>query len=212
MKFDTDMLRAGFTLHATIEPDTEYGTPWDNEDGHGPVSDWTTRDKLPGELILSNDRSSKRFYDFAEACRMARRDGWGFLPAPFRLTDASDGRRMAVCEEPKRHGRTIHVGYGDDDNAAITDLYAVHRARYPSARAYAAAAARADYERLRAWCDDRWSYIGVVVTVSRNGITLATESLCGIASDADEYLASVANKLADTAIESARAAIAALTE
>lgn len=67
----------GFTLTATIHADNDYGSPWDECDGHGPVSDWTSRDKKPGELILSSDRSSKRFYDYAEACKIAARDGWG---------------------------------------------------------------------------------------------------------------------------------------
>lgn len=56
--------------------DDDHGAPWDEEDGHGPVSDWTTRQKTPGELVLCEDRGSRRYYDFAAACRIARRDGW----------------------------------------------------------------------------------------------------------------------------------------
>lgn len=67
----------GFTFSVTKEHDHDAGTPWEREDGHGPVSDWESRDKLPGELILNSDHGSKRFYDFAEACRIALRDGWG---------------------------------------------------------------------------------------------------------------------------------------
>jgi hypothetical protein len=55
-------------------------TPWDREDGHGPVSDWERREKKPGELILVTNRHSKRFYDFAEAVKIARRDGWNTTP------------------------------------------------------------------------------------------------------------------------------------
>lgn len=74
----------GFTLTATVHyDDTGCGAPWDGDDGHGPVSDWTSRDKAPGEIVLSTGRRSKRFYDFSEACRIARRDGWA----------CADGRR-----------------------------------------------------------------------------------------------------------------------
>ena len=55
----------------------DHGAPWKEEDGHGPVSEWTSRDKKPGEWVLSSDRGSKRFYDAAEATRIAKRDSWG---------------------------------------------------------------------------------------------------------------------------------------
>lgn len=58
--------------------DSDMGPPWKEEDGHGVVSDWTARDKAPGELVLSSDRGShKRFYDFAATVEIAKRDGWG---------------------------------------------------------------------------------------------------------------------------------------
>ena len=64
--------------------DNDSGAPWDYEDGtwciHGPVSDWTTRNKRPGEMVLSSDRRMKRFYDFAEAVRIAKRDKWNTAP------------------------------------------------------------------------------------------------------------------------------------
>ena len=65
------------TAVVAIVPDESHGAPWENEDGHGPVTDWTRRDKTPGELVLCEDRGSRRFYDFAEAVRTARRDCWG---------------------------------------------------------------------------------------------------------------------------------------
>ena len=63
-----------------LEHDSGYGTPWDNDDGHGPVSEWTRRDKRPGEMVLACDRHSRRFYDFAEAVRIAKADGWDAPP------------------------------------------------------------------------------------------------------------------------------------
>lgn len=80
---DGDTIEAefsGFRFVATVHRDTDHGAPWEESDGHGPVSDWTRRDKNPGELVLCSDRGSKRFYDFAEACRIARREGWGCEP------------------------------------------------------------------------------------------------------------------------------------
>lgn len=120
----------------------EYANaPWDNEDGHGPVSDWTRRDKRAGELVLCSDRDSKRYYDYAEAVRIAKRDGWG---------------------PGKPHE-----------------------------------AARADYDRLRAWCNDQWYYIGIVATIGN----VAHASLWGIESDSsEEYLIEVENELADEAL------------
>jgi len=58
-------------------------TPWGSCDGRGQVSDWTSRDKKPGEVILCEDRNSKQFYDMQGAIKTARADGWsceGVLP------------------------------------------------------------------------------------------------------------------------------------
>src|SRR3546814_15760848 len=87
MKF-TDLDEAiqidGFTLTASTVHDDSMGAPWEEHDGHGEVTDWTRRDKAPGELILSDDGGSKRFYDFQGACEKARAEGWG--PAAHSLT------------------------------------------------------------------------------------------------------------------------------
>lgn len=105
----------GRDFAVTIDRD-DIGEPWEWEDGHGPVSDWTMRDKAPGEMVLAEDRGFRRYYDFAEACVIARRDGWG---------------------SPNDAGMT--------------------------ARQKAAKAALADYEYLRAWCNDDWQYSVVTV-------------------------------------------------
>lgn len=66
----------------TIEwiADHDSAAPWESEDGHGPVSDWTGRDKRPGELILHADRGSRRYYDFQAAVKQARAEGWNVAP------------------------------------------------------------------------------------------------------------------------------------
>ncbi len=65
------------TFRVTTEPEYDSGTPWDNSEGHGVVSDWTSRTKRPGEWILAEDRHLRRFYDFAQTMKIAKRDNWG---------------------------------------------------------------------------------------------------------------------------------------
>jgi len=71
---------SGLTFRWDIEPDDISGAPWDNEDGHGIVSEWTQRSKRPGERVLCEDGRSKRFYDVAETMKIAKRDGWDAAP------------------------------------------------------------------------------------------------------------------------------------
>lgn len=67
----------GLTFSVNLAYDHAHRAPWKECDGHGPVSDWTSRDKLPGERVLNRDGGSYRYYDVAEAARIAKRDGWG---------------------------------------------------------------------------------------------------------------------------------------
>jgi hypothetical protein len=67
----------GMTCTASVYLDDVNEAPWERDCGHGSVSDWTTRDKRPGELVLCEDRRSRRYYDFQEAVKTARHDGWG---------------------------------------------------------------------------------------------------------------------------------------
>lgn len=135
----------GWAATIRIDPDDSMGEPWKEHDGHGIVSEWTRRDKRPGERVLAEDRGSYRYYDFAESVRIARRDGWG-------------------AEE----GKTL--------------------------RERAALAAERDFARLKAWCNDEWGWVGVVVEIERpDGWRMAT-SLWGIESDGD-YWRDVAKEL-----------------
>lgn len=154
----------GFTCTAVVESDEFADSPWDNCDGHGPVTDWTLRTKKPGERVLSSDRHHKRYYDFEEASKIALRDGWGSADS-------------LETDTPKEKARK---------------------------------AVESDYAYLKAWCDDKWHYVGVVVTVSKAGIELATESLWGIESNADSYLVEAANELIGEALTSAKTTLATL--
>lgn len=148
------------TFKVEIEHDTDHGAPWEEEDGHGPVTGWECRDhykggKRPGELILNSDgRGNFRFYDFAEACRIALADGWDAAPH----NDGSETKRQQ-----------------------------------------AAKAARADYENLRAWCNDEWQYVGVIVTLlDDNGEeTEISDSLWCIENSDESYTREQVRLIAD---------------
>lgn len=186
----------GVTFRVRTEYDDYHGAPWDEEDGHGPVSDWTSRSKLPGEFVLCEDRGKRRFYDFAEACRIARRDGWGHMP--YKLTvrpDNEDRPAYTACGGWAEAGP--HRAYDPTNfNAAVAAVYAQHRATM-TARQYAAAAALADFDRLRRWCDNQWHYVGVIVeSLDEDEDVIDSASIWGIESDADDYLDEVAQDLA----------------
>lgn len=88
-----DVLRKnGRSFVVGIFPDDDTAPPWERAEGHGGVSDWTTRDKAPGELILNADGRSRRFYDFAGACATARRD-WGLSPENVAALESKLGRK-----------------------------------------------------------------------------------------------------------------------
>jgi hypothetical protein len=68
----------GHTYLLELFYDMDIGPPWQEHDGHGPVSEWTkTICKRPGQMILLTEGHHSRFYDFEEATKIAKRDGWG---------------------------------------------------------------------------------------------------------------------------------------
>lgn len=76
------------------------------------------------------------------------------------------------------------------------------RATGLTTRQIAASAVERDFSRLQDWCNERWWYVGVVVTLcDLDGTTprpYYSESLWGIESDAGDYLVIVAGELADS--------------
>jgi hypothetical protein len=64
-------------FEVSIVRDEDMREPWKEHDGHGIISDWTRREKKPGERVLCSDRESKRYYDFEETTKLALKDGWG---------------------------------------------------------------------------------------------------------------------------------------
>lgn len=148
----TDHEGQAFRIEYHYDPD--MGAPWDNCDGHGPVSDWERRDKHPGELILHEDRGYRRFYDFRQAIKQARREGWNGWDCWPAAQDRGQALQNAV---------------------------------------------RADYEYLRAWCNDEWHYMGVIVfplTAEGDELRSQEQSLWGIESCSDSaYLQEVTDDL-----------------
>lgn len=143
----------GKTFSVRIENDTDMGEPWKEHDIHGEVSDWTSREKKPGELVLCSDRGRYRYYDFAASVKKAKVDGWNAAP------------------------------YNDNETKGER----------------AAKAARADFERLRQWCNDQWYWVGIIVEeLDEEGEgTGASTSLWGIESDSEDYHEEVAKELAE---------------
>lgn len=103
MLYDGDCFtHRGHTFKFATEYDDTIGEPWREYDGHGIVSDWVRRDKLPGERVLAGDRGSKRYYDVRGTMRIARRDGWGCGdPAHTHRTD----RERAACAVDRDYQR-----------------------------------------------------------------------------------------------------------
>ncbi len=66
----------GQPFRVRIERDDHMGEPWKEHDGHGIVSDWTTRDKRPGERVLNSGHGSRRYYDIKASIALAKADQW----------------------------------------------------------------------------------------------------------------------------------------
>lgn len=78
MLYDGDtFIRHDREFTVTFPRDDDHGAPWKEDDGHGIISQWTTRAKRPGERVLAVDHDQKMFYDFAATLKVALRDGWG---------------------------------------------------------------------------------------------------------------------------------------
>jgi hypothetical protein len=72
-----ELERDGYSIRIQVHHAEHMGEPWKEHGGHGIVSDWTRRDKQPGELVLARDGDFIRFYDLQATLEIAKRDGWG---------------------------------------------------------------------------------------------------------------------------------------
>lgn len=163
----------GLRFAASVEHDESHGAPWDEEDGHGVVTGW------------------RRNYDHQTHTPKA--------PGERVLVENSHGARFydfaASLEIAKRDGWGLSI--------QAHALLQIRLGREPTAREVTAEAVRLDFERMRAWCRDEWSWVGVcVVLLDVNGKrTHERASLWGIESDAGAYLDEVARELAEEIAE-----------
>ena len=179
----TEFTHNGKTYIVQIEADTDHGAPWEENDGHGHVTDWETRDKRPGEVVLTHDRYTKRFYDVAETMRTARRDAWGLSPdAMARFLE----RREFAWRNRANRRRLETVGY------------LVGPMPKPTRGEILAEAVRLDFEFLQGWCLDRWHYVGVCVyQAGDENPDPYRHAVWGIESEDVAYLWETAEALAD---------------
>jgi hypothetical protein len=118
-----------FRVH--IEPDDNSDPPWENSDGHGPVRgchQWRSRPtKRPGERVLHQDRGTYWFYDWQEACKLARKAGWNAPPydAPDRIHRAvqADFDFLRGYLTGDWHYVGVCVSVIDDDGDDLTEKY-----------------------------------------------------------------------------------------
>lgn len=168
-------LPQGYSVRVHVDYDQDMGPPWDNSDGHGPVRVDLKENKAPGERILgqAGARDQWYLYDFAEAVKIARRDGWGDGDGG-RLTGGAKAAHAAEADyaflrgwcndqwhylvvgvEVSRNGAVIELDYcgGIEDLGDYWREHAADHARYviehdiKARRAAAVAAAKETRER-----------------------------------------------------------------
>ena len=131
MRLDNETFEyKGRTFRLEVDRDEYMGPPWDEHDGHGPVSEWTRRAKHPGEMVLLTDRQYKRYYDFAEAVRIAKKDCWD--TKPFGVGTKGERAHKAATADFNYLRRwcngdwfwaTIHVTLLGEDGEEQSDSY-----------------------------------------------------------------------------------------
>ena len=112
-----DTIQIGGEFYSvTVEYDNTIRIPWEWSDCHGPVSEWTTRNKRPGEMILCEDRRMRRYYDFSKAVKIARTQ-WG-------AENRKKAADAAMADFKYLHGwcndkwHYVVIGVKDDDGNA----------------------------------------------------------------------------------------------
>lgn len=146
------------------EHDDSHGAPWEECDGHGSVSEW------------------KR-HPFGHGTKPPKAPGERILVwerGSYRTYDFAETIRIA-----KRDG----WGLASKDEAEMAQKLG----RAPTHGEICAEAVERDFCFLAGWCNNEWSYIGVIVKHESG----ACESLWGIESCSGEYLEEVAHELAD---------------
>lgn len=176
----------GHTFKVEYSRDDDMREPWKENDCHGVVSEWTSRDKAPGERVLVEDRSHKRYYDVQASMRRARKDQWG----PIHCATCGEESSSDTPGGWQAYAKGVHATEKD------------HAFKRESAGQQAARAVEKDYDYLRAWCHDEWEWtnVHVILLDDDEEETNEEEWLGGCESgyrDNGRYLTEVAYELAD---------------
>ena len=131
----------GRTFTVELDPDDAIGSPWQEYDGCGIVSDWRHQDDTghiptsPGERVLWRASRGKDalVYDWASTIAKAKAEGWG------------------LC---------------DDERRKLAD----ELGREPTAGEIRERAVQRDFDRMRAYCAGDWYYIVLTVTDPISGL------------------------------------------
>ena len=141
--FDERIPLGSLHIVCAIADDDITGEPWKEHDGHGPVSDWTSRAKRPGERILAQDAGSYRYYDVEEATKIAKRDGWGpMLEGMSRdqsialAVDADFNHLQRWCEDQWRWVGVVVAIYAGETRLAIDSLWGIESEEYADDASY----------------------------------------------------------------------------
>lgn len=117
--------------------DEGHEPPWESSEGHGPIREDYQRGKRPGERVLAptGSRDVWYLYDWAEAVRIAKRDGWDAPPYGEGTKGQRAARAVAADFEFIRgwlnddwHYIGIEVtllGAGDEETGHIASLWGV---------------------------------------------------------------------------------------
>ena len=115
-------LPGGLYAIVKIEYDTDCGPPWENSDGHGVVSDWEHRGEADGRWELCEDHYSRRYYDWKETLKIAKRDGWGARNGDLMEAVRSDYEYLrSWCNDEWYYVGVVVELYGADDELISED-------------------------------------------------------------------------------------------
>jgi hypothetical protein len=134
MNHDDIFEHEGKRFRVHIESDDNSDPPWERSDGHGPVRSINAYhrgdhpEKRPGERVLHKSGRTFWLYDWKEACRLARKDGWNAEPydAPNRIERAvqADFDFLRGWLNDDWHYIGVCVTLVNDEDEDITDRYA----------------------------------------------------------------------------------------
>lgn len=120
-------------------------------------------------------------------------DGHGIVSEWTRRAKAPG--EMVLAED---HGSYRYYDFAESVKLARKDGWGPSdkdSGKTPGERAHLAALE--DYRRLKAWCNDQWTWVGVVVTATAPDGAQSQDSLWGIESDGD-YWRDIAAELANS--------------